>query len=204
MATSSNDLLLIHHHYPLLALLLSLCNPSSILPDFSLLNAARQADYEARLQPSTHSDEYFEMLGRVHKTLRPILRLAPLQSMEPEDLREHKIIKRLSFVPEAALHIIVAVIAAILVWQFVLLGMRSVFVYACWTWHEPFTWIGIGALVHILSFTFFRLCLTCINKTDPWYTKFSWSLSPLNLVLVSNLNIGGWQNFVTYYFKLWD
>lgn len=45
----------------------------------------------------------------------------------------------LSFIHEAMLHILVACIAAIILWQAVLLGMRGALVYACWTWFEPFT-----------------------------------------------------------------
>ena len=74
------------------------------------------------------------------------------------------------------LHIAAAFIASVMIWQALLLGIRGVIVFACWTWHEPFTWVGIGGLVHLLQAIGWRLCLGPIKASEPW-SRWNWSLS---------------------------
>lgn len=87
-----------------------------------------------------------------------------------------KPLKMTDFIYDLILHTAAALLAAVMVWQAMLLGIRGVIVFACWTWHEPFTWVGVGGLAHLLYALAWRLCLGPISPSEPW-SRWHWSLS---------------------------
>ncbi|KAE9380919.1 hypothetical protein N431DRAFT_459831 [Stipitochalara longipes BDJ] len=148
MATSTDDLLLIHYRYPLLAFSLALCNPSTVLAGLNLVPSG-QSTHEQHKLHSQNSQKYLQNLK--NKT------------------------KISEFIHDLVLHLIAASIASIMVWQAVLLGVRGVIVYACWTWHEPLTWVGVGGLIHLLSVISWRLCLGPDKPENSW-SRWYWTL----------------------------
>jgi hypothetical protein len=146
MATSTDDLLPIYHRYPFLAFLLALCNPSTILSGVSSIS-------------------------------RPDSQHQPQQMLQSKRSRGYnqKIDQYLSLIHDMILHFAAGSIAGIMVWQSTLLGMRRVIVFACWTWHEPFTWVGVGGLIQ-LSTIAWRLCLGPTVPSQKW-SRWHWSLS---------------------------
>jgi hypothetical protein len=136
MATSSDELLTIHCRYPVLAFLLSLCNPSTILTD---LHTPKITNRIPRTEPSAR---YLNLIG--HGIEIPGTRFR---------------IPLTNWLYELSLHILATCAASMILYQAFLLGIRGVIVFACWTWHEPFTWIVIGALVHLIQVIVWRLCL---------------------------------------------
>jgi hypothetical protein len=160
MATSTNDLLRIHHRYPILAFLLALCNPSTILSGLTSAQCPDHTNQSKAMLHSMQSPAYTSMLARFS------LRLPGSENR----------IGLTHFTHGLILHLIAAGIAAIMLWQALLLGMRGVIVFACWTWHEPFTWVGVGGLVHLLSTIAWRFCLGPVNTLVP-FSRWNWSLS---------------------------
>lgn len=161
MAIPTHDLLRIHHRYPVLAFLLSLCNPSTFLSGLSSLK---------RLDPGHHSPDMLHSI-RSPTYNKTIERFFTLQIPGTE-----KQIKLSNFAYDFILHLFAVGLASIMVWQAVLLGIRGVIGFACWTWHEPFTWVGVGGLTHLLSTVAWRLCLGPIDSLQTW-SRWNWSLS---------------------------
>lgn len=164
MATPVHDLLRIHHRYPLLGFLLALCNPSTILPGLSsrqhpnFSQHARDMLHSTRSSGSNHViDQFDQFFSRCLPCFKNKVRIS-------------------NFTHDFIIHLIATAITAVMLWQAVILGMRGVIVFACWTWHEPFTWIGVGGLIHILSAISWRLCLGPINSSERW-SRWHWSLS---------------------------
>lgn len=153
MSTSTKELLLIHHRYPLLAFLLAICDPSTILSGLNSIHHAKSVQNARHMLHSKRSKEYRTLMDRFFS-----IRL----------LGSDKTLKTPDFVYDLVLHLIAIGIAAIVMRQAVLLGIRGVIVFACWTWHEPFTWVGVGGLIHLLSTIARRLCLGPINSAHPW------------------------------------
>jgi hypothetical protein len=160
MSTSTRELLLIHHRYPLLAFLLAICNPSTVLSGLNSIQDPKSVQNARHMLQSKRSEGYQIMIDRFF-TIR--LRGSDKKFKTPD------------FVYDLVLHLITICIAAIIIWQTVLLGIRGVIVFACWTWHEPFTWVGVGVLNHLLSTIAWRLCLGPINSSQPW-PRWCWIL----------------------------
>lgn len=171
MATSTADLLYIHHRYPLVAFLLSLCNPSTIASGLvsglpfgrSLSNPEKILDSPERILlarrrlRSTRSTGY-----------RPMISLLTFR-LDVSDAQ-------IDFLHDLILHLYAAGVAVMMLWQAILLGMRGVIVFACWTWHEPFTWVGVSGILHLLSAITWRFCLGPLDSTLP-FSRCHWSLS---------------------------
>jgi hypothetical protein len=171
MATSTIDLLYIHHRYPLLAFLLSLCNPSTIGSGFgSGLASGRSLSNPEKI---LHSHERI-LLARRH--LRST-RSTSYRLILPFLTRRLRLSDaQIDFLHDLTIHLYTAGIAAIMVRQAVLLGIRGVVTFACWTSHNPFTWVGAGGILHLLSAITWRFCLGPIDSTLP-FSRFHWSLS---------------------------
>jgi hypothetical protein len=159
MATSTNDLLLIHCRYPVLAFLLALCNPSTILSGVSSISHPDNLHQTKQRLQSKRSQGF-------NKKIDQYLSLS-------FSAKRYMI---LDLIHDIILHLAAGSIAGIMIWQATLLGMRGVIVFACWTWHEPFTWIGVGGLAHLLSAIAWRLCLGPISPSQKW-SRWHWSLS---------------------------
>lgn len=143
MATSSDDLLRIHHQYPLLSFFLSLCNPSN-----AVLSAAPTLSSEDPFTASANQALYNEKSdGYLHR-----IRKGHWSSQK-------KILCIPDLCHDLLFHTLAISLAVVIIWQSILLGARGVLVFSCWTWHEPFTWVGIGGLTHLLSALAWRLCL---------------------------------------------
>lgn len=184
MVTSSHDLLRIHHRYPLLGFLLALCNPSTIPPGLSSLQHPSVIQHARDMMHSTRSNGYNNMIDRFFSVRFPGF--------------ENKL-RMSNFAHDLILHLAAIVIVALMIGQAVFLGIRGVIVFACWTWHEPFTWVGIGGLIHLLSAIAWRLCLGPIDRSMRW-SRWHWSLSRSggNLTL-AHLN---WARFSELLFQI--
>ncbi len=152
MLTSIKKLLLIYYRYPPLAFLLAICNVSTILSGLNSIHYAKSVQHARHMLHSKRSKEYRTMMDRFFSIWL---------------LGLDKPLKTLDFVYDLVLHLIAICIATIIMWRAVLLGIRGVMVFACWTWHEPYTWVGVGGLVHLLSTIAWRLCLGPINSAQP-------------------------------------
>jgi len=135
-STSPDDLLIVHRRWPLLALLLSFCNPSTLPTNLVSFPEVRNSLYTKR-SPS------FEALIARGIPL-PILGLRiPLSNLA------HDII----------LHLAAFGMAAVVIWLALILGSRGIVVFSCWTAHNPFTWVVVGAGTHLVSIFGWRVCL---------------------------------------------
>lgn len=136
MATSVDDLIRIHVRFPFLAFLLSLSNPSSL----SISISSPQKEY--RTLHTRRSESLIQLLA----------------AGIPSPFTRGNISIPL-WVHDLFLHILASGCVAIVFYQTLILGLRGVVVYACWTWHNPFTWVSVGGLVHLLRVLSYRLCL---------------------------------------------
>lgn len=163
MATSTDDLLRIHSRFPILAFFMSLCNPSTISTSI---------------------------------TSSPTI-IRPIQSTRSVGLRAHlehgisipftKIRFSISFWQhDLVIHILASLVVVMIVWQTVVLGHKGVIVYACWTSHNPITWVCVAGIFHLLRILTWRLCLgpvstpTLSNQTKAKRVnpRWCWRLSP--------------------------
>lgn len=80
--------------------------------------------------------------------------------------------------------------AGTILWQAIDLGAGGVIVFACWTWHEPLTWVGVAALVHLIYVVSFRLCLSRIDvNADTFWLKWRLKLSETSNLYVAHPKI---------------
>lgn len=173
MATSTEDLLRIHHRYPVLAFLLSLCNPSTILSGLTSPPHPNRVLAARRRLNTQRSQSYQHMKTALSITL-------PFSDAT---------IGMTDFLHDAILHILGAGIATMMIYQALLLGMRGVIVFACWTWHEPFTWVGVGGLIHLLSAIAWRLCLGPRLKLSEPETNYEMALESLTLPWMFDIKV---------------
>jgi hypothetical protein len=155
MATSIDDLLQIHSRFPILAFLLSLCNPSTISmglssppPDKRVLRKERSAGLR-------------EIIAHAR-------RITILGCHLPLSMLLHDIL----------LHACASGFVVLSVWQAVILGQRGVIVFACKGWYQPATWVLVGTLSHLLNVICWRCCLGPIkgSRGNRW-TRWSWNIS---------------------------
>jgi hypothetical protein len=139
---STDDLLIIHCRFPVLAFILALCNPSTISGTLT----------------STPTD------------------VRPLQTRRSPTLRNllahslhlpFRISTRLSlWVHDLILHIVAAECYAMIAYQVLMIGWKSVVVFACWTWHNPFMWVSTGGILHLMRVISWKLCLGAVNESQ--------------------------------------
>ncbi|KAF1849573.1 uncharacterized protein K460DRAFT_119 [Cucurbitaria berberidis CBS 394.84] len=160
ISISTDELLQIHCRFPILALLLSLSNPSTISTSLS--------SDPVNIRP-LHAER---SLG-LKKLLSYSVRL-PLGNQLSLTLLYHDVI----------LHVLAAGCVALIASQTLVLGVRGVVVFACWTWHNPFTWWAAGGILHLLQALTWRLCLGPIKPSlvDPW-TRWTSSIASCKSVL---------------------
>jgi hypothetical protein len=171
MATSTADLLYIHHRYPVVALLLSLCNPSTIASGL-----ASDLPFGRSLSSSEKILNSHERILLARRRLRSTRSTGYRPMISFLTVRLHISDAQIDFLHDLILHLYAAGVAGTMLWQAILLGMRGVIVFACWTWHQPFTWIGVSGILHLLAAITWRFCLGPLDPTLP-FSRCHWSLS---------------------------
>lgn len=169
--TSTDELLQVHSRYPVLAVFLSLCNPSTT--SFRLSLSSRQA--HAVPSPSGGNPKPLEralLTSRLAPTEQPIERLL---------LAKNMINGRFRTVSEwqvGFLHLVVGSAAAVAVWQSVELGVRGINIFGCRSWWNPLLWLLCGGSMHLWNVVWSRLCLASrpqARRTIP-SLRWTWSL----------------------------
>jgi hypothetical protein len=144
MSISVEDLLEIHCRFPILAFLLAMCNPSTI--------SGTLVSTPTIIRP-LHS-----VRSRGLKELLSYGLPLPFGIRIPCSLWFHDFV----------LHFIASGCVAMISYQVLVLGWKGVIVFACWTWHNPFTWVSVGAILHLMRVVSWRWCLGPINPEQPW------------------------------------
>jgi hypothetical protein len=178
-ATSTNDLLLIHHRYPVLAFLLALCNPSTILSGVQSISHHRNPRQPKQMLRSKRSQGFNEKIDQYFSLSFSAKRYIIVD-----------------LIHDILLHLAAGGIAGIMLWQATILGMRGVIVFACWTWNEPFTWVGVGGLIHLLRVITWRLCLGPISTSQKWSRWWHWNLSHAENLALSHPHWARFSDFM--------
>jgi hypothetical protein len=159
MATPLDDLTKIHCRFPILAFLLSLSNPSAISTTLS--------------SPETYKPTLFtDRSPGLKKFLSGGLYIPFLEIHLPLPLWIHDVI----------LHLLAAGCATIMFYQTLFLGLKGIIVFACWTWHNPLTWVSAGGIVHLLRVISWRFCLGPNSElSSQIWTRWVFVISSSNL-----------------------
>jgi hypothetical protein len=77
--------------------------------------------------------------------------------------------------------------AIMMLYQALMLGLRGVLVFGCWSWYLPFLWVSAAGFCHFVYVITWRLCLGPASRPlEKHWTRwlFSISRSSLNLTVV--------------------
>ena len=158
MACSTDELLRVHTRFPILAFLMSLCNPSTI--------SAAISSSPAIIEPA-------------HGIRSPRLR-----KHLKTGISKRFTIRQVSiplWLHDLVLHLIALGCTFMIFTQALLVGVRGVISYACWTSHNPLTWVCVGGVTHLLRIITWRLTLGPVTGEEEGWFKHSprwhWNLS---------------------------
>lgn len=184
MATSVDDLVQIHSRFPILAFFLSLSNPSSIS---TTLSSAKK--------------EY-----KPTSTMRSPGLLSFLSTGISIPFTNKNISIAL-WIHDLILHLLASGCVALMFYHTLILGLRGVVVYACWTSQNPLTWVSVGGLVHLLRIFSYRLCLGPMTTNDSnsnpnytWWSRWHYSLASSNTKMI--VKFPKMERFLTLCFQI--
>lgn len=185
MSSTSDDLLRIHIRYPLLAFLLSLCNPSTISESLTTLTTHNT--------PVLQPDEKKRTLG--------YMRVAGVQSWH-FGLRGSPWEALVKKTMEVALHLAVVGIISLQLREVFIVGLAGVVVFSCYSWFHPLIWVLFGGVIHIRNVICWRLCLgpTERSSRSTLRVRLTWCLA--DSLADVKLAHPYWARFKTLFFEV--